>query len=51
MNLSEICTLTHIWQEFPLAKAIFVGIGVLLSVRILDIYARPIYQRLHLAGS
>ena len=37
--LSEICTLTHIWQVFSPAKAIFVGVGILLSVRIINISA------------
>ena len=32
VSLSEICTLTFIWQVFSPAKVIFVGIGVLLSV-------------------
>ena len=35
MDLSEICTLIFIWQVFPPANVIFVGVGVLLSVCIL----------------
>ncbi len=34
-TLSEICGLIYIWQIFSPAKVIFVGVGVLLSVRIL----------------
>ena len=36
MRLSEICTLTFIWQAFSPSTVIFAGIGVLLSVCILD---------------
>ncbi len=32
MKLSDICALTLIWQIFSPAKAVFVGVGVLLSV-------------------
>ena len=32
VSLSEICTLTFIWQVFSPAKVIFAGVGVLLSV-------------------
>ena len=35
MNLSEICILIYLWQEFSLSKAIFAGVGVLFIVRIL----------------
>ena len=34
MNLSEICSLTFTRQVFSPGKVIFVGLGVLLSVRI-----------------
>jgi len=34
-KLSEICGLIFTWQIFSPAKVIFVGVGVLLSVRIL----------------
>lgn len=43
VNLTEICTLIHVWQVFSPANLIFAGVGVLLLVRILlDISARPI---------
>ena len=36
MRLSEICTLILIWQVFSPASVIFAGIGVLLTVCILN---------------
>ena len=36
MHLSEICTLIFILQAFSPATVVFAGIGVLLSVCILD---------------
>jgi hypothetical protein len=35
MNLSEICELMYLLQVFSPAKVIFVGVGILLLVRIL----------------
>ena len=39
---SEVCTLIFIWQVFPPANVIFTGIGVLLSVGILDNFVSAI---------
>jgi hypothetical protein len=38
-NLTEICTLISIFQVFSPAKVIFAGVGVLLSVSILETFA------------
>jgi hypothetical protein len=50
MRLSEICAFIFIWQESSLATVIFVGIGVLLQVRILK-YLGVRHRFLHLSGS
>jgi hypothetical protein len=42
IRLSEISSLIFLWQLFSPASVIFAGIGVLLSVRILDSFARAI---------
>jgi hypothetical protein len=39
MRLSEVCILILIWQVFSPASVVFTGIGVLLSVCILNKFA------------
>ena len=55
MRLSKICTLMSVWQAFSPATVVFVGIGVLLSVRILNnlawaILIRTIFRQLRKSG-
>ena len=42
MRLYEICSLIFMLQLFSPASVIFAGVGVLLSVRILDDFARAV---------
>jgi hypothetical protein len=47
--LSEIHSLTYTRQVFPLAKPLFIGVGVLLSVRILLKYPPGQYTNAYIS--